>query len=313
MIDIGCYTALCSAAGHSEEGRMDQRESPAVARRRLRLGLRRLREASGLTQSEVADRLKVSLSKVARIELGESSVSNADLQALLRVFDVTDEKQSAELNRHWEAARARAWWDDSRYRTHVTPGTIELLQFESDARTIYTFHPTLVPGIVQTPAYSEAILALWPDLPTAERDIRLDFRMRLREHVLDRPDRPGLVLIIDESVLSREVGGPRLMIEQMRDLLAVGGDERIAIHVLPLAPFAVLSLEAPFVLLEMGDEDFVLYKESTLTDELLDNPDVVARYRGIVKQMLAKSLSVDASMRLIEAKAATLASALDRI
>lgn len=266
-----------------------------------------------MTQGDVAKRLKWSLSKVNRIELGEVTVSNTDLQAMLRLFDVIDGAVAEELSRHCDIARTRGWWDDARYRVHVTPGMIELLQFQTDARTIFTFHPTLIPGIVQLPTYAAAVLALWPDLPAEDREIRLEFRNRLRIDVLDRHEPPTCVLIIDESVLSREVGGAQLMIDQLRELLAVGRTRPIEIRVLPLAPFGVLSLESPFALLEMADDDSVLYRESTLSDELLDNRDLVARYQGIVAQMLEKSLSVEASVRLIEAKIANLASALDRV
>ena len=101
--------------------------------------------------------------------------------------------------------------------------------------------------------------------------------------------------------------------DQLRELVTATRTKQIEIRVLPLAPFGALSLEAPFALLEMTDDDSVLYRESTLSDELLDNRDLVARYRDIVAQMLEKSLSVEASIRVIEAKIAALASALDRI
>jgi transcriptional regulator with XRE-family HTH domain len=317
MITSQSHTSICDIADavprKAGPGQMDQHESPAVARRRLRMALRELRDEAGMTQRQVADELAWSLSKVNRIELGEVAISKTDLQALLRLLKIGDTSRGAELHRHWDATRVRSWWDDPRYRTNVTAATIELLQFEGDASAIYAFHPTVVPGIVQAYDYTKAVLALWPDLPADERTARLDFRMKLRDHVLERPDPPRVVLIIDESVLSREVGGPQVMIEQLQALVAYGRQERVAIHVLPLAPFAVLSLEAPFVLLEMGDNDTVLYRESTLTDEMLDNREVVDRYHGIVKEMLAKSLSVEASMRLIEAKAAMLAYELARM
>jgi hypothetical protein len=190
---------------------------------------------------------------------------------------------------------------------------VKLLQFAGDARTIHSFHLTLVPGLLQIPAYSEKILELWPELSDEQKAIRLEFRTRLREHVFNRPDPPRCVFIIDESVVSREVGGREVMLDQLRDLVRVGRDSRFEIRVLPLAPFAVLTLESPFVLLDMGDDDTVLYQESTVDDQLMDSdPKKVAEYQGIVQQMLEKSLSVQASRHLIEAKVAALLSALDR-
>lgn len=293
---------------------IDQNESPAVARRRLRLAIRTIREAAGLTQGDVAAQLKWSLSKVNRLELGEVAVSNTDLQALLRLFGVTDPARVEELIRQGDIARSRRhWWHESRFRNEVTAGTIELLQYAGDARALYGFYPVLIPGLAQTPAYSAQILELWPGMPDETKKVRLEFRTRLREHVFDRSHPPRCTFVIDESVISREVGGPRVMIEQLESLLAACRDGKIELRVLPLAPFAVFSMEAHFILLDIGDDDAVLYRESSANDELLaDSPDKVIEYRDIMRQMLEKSLGLDASLRLIEARVANLRSALDR-
>src|SRR5215813_2073851 len=108
-------------------------ESPAVARRRLRLALRNAREAKGLTQAQVAERLEWSLSKVNRIEGGEVTVSNTDLQALLHLYEVAEPDRIEQLTEDGRAARRRGWWDQPRYRESTTPATLQLLQFESQA------------------------------------------------------------------------------------------------------------------------------------------------------------------------------------
>jgi transcriptional regulator with XRE-family HTH domain len=291
---------------------MVPQESPAVARRRLRLALRKLRETAGLTQGDVAKRLEWSLSKVNRIELGEIKVSNTDLQALLRLFDVEDEARIEELNQHCRIARQRSWWDEAQFRTHVTPGMIHLLQFAGDAAVIYAFHSTLLP-LVQTPAYAEQVLASMREgLSEEQRRYRLDFRLRLQEHIFGRPTPPGCTLIIDESVVLRQMGSAELMIEQLRELIRLARAAVIEIRILPLAPTRLLTLEGAFALVEMSDGDAVLYQESTLTDEIVDHPETIETYRGIVKQMLDVALRGEVSVRLIEAKVATLSSELDR-
>ena len=138
-------------------------EAPAVARRRLRLALRKAREAKGLTQAQVAEALDWSLSKVNRIETGEVTVSTTDLHALLRLFEVTDAAQVDRLVADARASRRRGWWDEPRYRQHLTPAMLQLFQFETEATTIRIFHPTLIPGLLQTRAYAEAALGVWRD------------------------------------------------------------------------------------------------------------------------------------------------------
>lgn len=292
---------------------MSARNSPAVARRRLRLALRNLREENSFTQGEVAKRLEWSLSKVNRIEIGDVAVSGTDLQALLRLFNVTDEGRTATLTEDCRAARRREWWDKPDVRPRLTPATVELLQFQGDASRIYTFQLALIPGLVQTRSYAESVLAYWiGELSQEERSARLDVRMRWRSFVFDQPEPPRCIIVLDESTVSREVGGPGVMIEQLRELLQRGQDPNIEIRILPLVDAAFVASAAPFFLVELDDQDAVLYRENYMTDELIDAPAEVARYRDLMRQVLAKSLSVEASARLIEARVAALASSLDR-
>ena len=62
---------------------MTSPESPAGARRRVRLAVREAREARGLTQGQVAEAMEWSQSKVIRIESGEVTISPNDLRPLL--------------------------------------------------------------------------------------------------------------------------------------------------------------------------------------------------------------------------------------
>jgi len=65
-------------------------QDPTVQRRRLRLELRRARDAAGLRQADVARAMDWSPSKLIRIERGDVSVSTNDLKALLNHYGVKD-------------------------------------------------------------------------------------------------------------------------------------------------------------------------------------------------------------------------------
>ena len=60
--------------------------SPVVRRRRLGLELRALREATGMSGEEVAERLSWSTSKLSRMEIGRNPPSPADLVKLLDLY-----------------------------------------------------------------------------------------------------------------------------------------------------------------------------------------------------------------------------------
>ena len=289
-------------------------ESPAVARRRLRFALRRAREAKGLTQGEVAKRLDWSLSKVNRIESGEVTISSTDLQAMLRLFDITDTDKIAQLTADARASRRRGWWDEPAYRQRLTPPTMQLLQFETEASAIRVFQPTLIPGVLQTPAYAQYVVNFYSeDLDEATRQARLEIRMRRHEQVFDRPDPPDYFLMLDESVLFREMGGPQVMSEQLRQLLVHISKPHITVRVVPMADAVTLTMLGQFTIFDLGDEEnAVLYHESIIQDEIIHSSDLIGFHRQHFDQKWDQALDEEASARLIDARAAAMLSSLDR-
>lgn len=288
--------------------------SPAVARRRLRLALRKARESKGLTQGEVAKRLEWSLSKVNRIESGEVTISSTDLLAMLRLFDVTDPDRVAQLRADARTSRRRGWWDEPRYREHLSSATMQLLQFETEASAIRVFQPTLVPGLLQTTAYSQYVVNFYSeDLGAATRQARLEVRKQRPRQVFGRPDPPEYFLMLDESVLFREVGGAQVMAEQLQKLLAEIRRSGICLRVVPMADAVTLTMLGQFTIFDLGDEEnAVLYHESITQDEIIHNGDLIRFHRQHFDQNWSHALDEEASARLIEARAAAMLSSLDR-
>src|SRR5947207_546434 len=129
---------------------------PTTTRRRLRAELRRLRLAKGLSVEDVTNEVEWSTSKLVRIEGGQVGISVSDLNALLAVYDVDDAAQQEELRALARASRQRTWW--SAYQRFLSPSYQEFIGAESDAIRIRHYHPTMVPGLLQTPAYAQAII-----------------------------------------------------------------------------------------------------------------------------------------------------------
>lgn len=88
---------------NSDSGAGD--EDLTALRRDLCRSLRRHREATGLSQVRAAAELGWSESKFVRIELGTTSVSVTDVQAMLRLYGIYHADEVARL----EAAARRTW------------------------------------------------------------------------------------------------------------------------------------------------------------------------------------------------------------
>src|SRR6266496_5561502 len=134
---------------------MSRGPSPTVRRRRLAA---RLRENANLTIDEVGDRLECSASKISRIETGHVGVTPRDVRDMLEVYGVDDDERDALVQLAREA-RKKGWWHA--YNEVFTGAFVGL---ESDASFLHTHQALLVPGLLQTEAYTRAVIrAIRPD------------------------------------------------------------------------------------------------------------------------------------------------------
>jgi transcriptional regulator with XRE-family HTH domain len=285
---------------------MVQGDSPAVARRRVRLALRETREAGNLTQSQVADAMEWSLSKVMRIESGEVAIAPNDLKPLLAYLGVTDATRVSELLDAARAAKRRKLWsDEPRFREHLTQATRQLIQYEAEARAVRHFHHMLIPGRLQIAAYTRAILhAYQSELSEEIIQVRMDSRMRRRADLLARKDPPEIFVVLDESVLHREVGGSKVMGEQLADLVRLTKDLGVAVRVVSMTAAAPFALMGPFDILEMGSvNDAVLYREDSLADEIVEDQAKIRRHRDHFEQLWGLAYDATTSIKLLEERA----------
>jgi transcriptional regulator with XRE-family HTH domain len=277
---------------------MSTADTPAVARHRLRIALRHAREARQLTQSQVAEAMEWSLSKVMRIEKGDVNVSPADLRVLLSYLEVDD---PAEVKRLMADARTARRAADPRYREHLTPALLQMMQFELEATRIRHYGSVIVPGLLQTEAYAEAIFRSYED-ELSETDIRtrIEARLSRREQVLYRPDPPDYLLVLDESVLRRPVGGPAVMAEQLNTIRQLVEETAILVRVVPFEAAASVALLGPFTMLDLGDDqNTVLYRESYTMDEIVHASKTLIRHQKVFDQLWALALDDQESARLI--------------
>jgi transcriptional regulator with XRE-family HTH domain len=293
-----------------------QGESPAVARRRVRLALRRARDAKGLSQGAVANRMGWSISKVQRIEAGDNAISGTDLRALLDLYEVADQEEIDQLLEEARISRRQRWWTKPEFREHLTPGTMQLLQFEAEAVAVRSYQPVLVPGPFQTPAYAEFLLG-WFNVSLTEDDrrVRHDVRMQRRAQFTESADGPRYFLILDESALRREIGGLGVMAEQLEQLAEIARRPDVHVRIVPLKEGAVLGLVGQFAVLDLTDDDLddaVLYRESFTKDSIDHDPKEVAFHREMFETFWRQSLDEEKTIRAIIAEAASLRARVDR-
>jgi transcriptional regulator with XRE-family HTH domain len=127
---------------------MPSDQSPTVRRRRLGAEMKRLREEAGVTREQAAERLDSWASKISRIEIGRSGIRKIDLEALLDLYRVEDQRLRDALVTLARDSRKRGWWSDQ--KGVLDRVFFDFVTMEGEAEQLRSFENHVVPGLFQT-------------------------------------------------------------------------------------------------------------------------------------------------------------------
>ncbi|MEW2396743.1 helix-turn-helix transcriptional regulator [Streptomyces sp. NPDC046862] len=270
--------------------------NPTVRRRRLGQELRRLRELKGMTAEEVAERLLVSQSKISRLENGRRSISQRDVRDLCGVYEVEDHRIVDSLMQMAKDSRQQGWWHafgDIPYSVYIG--------LETDAASLRVYEPQVVPGLLQTPAYAEALIqGALPETPTTDVEKRVQVRLRRQERIsADEPLR--LWAVVDEAALRRAVGSRLIMREQLEQLVEQSQLPHVTVQILPFEMGAHPGLNGQYAILEFPDaaDSSVVYIEGVTSDLYLEKAHDVQKYSVMYEHLRAQALNAEQSRQFI--------------
>ncbi|HEX6075391.1 MAG TPA: helix-turn-helix transcriptional regulator [Micromonosporaceae bacterium] len=231
--------------------------------------MRDLRDTAGLTLRDAGDHIMRDPSTISRIEAGTLPARLPDVMELLNLYGVDDLTVRAGLEQFTRDVWRKGWWDG--YTEIVPDKIIDAAWLEARATNIRHFSTLVLPGLVQTPEYAEAVIrAAGPETSDEQLQQWVTFRMK-RQEVLTGEDAPDYQVILDESALQRVVGGPVVMREQLARLLDVSRRPNVTVRVLPFSTgplsspdggFTVFAMPNPFPLVaQINSEGGALYLE----------------------------------------------------
>ena len=277
-------------------------QGPVVQSAILRRVLVQLRKDNGLTQEEVAGDLEWSASKLIRVEGGRSSITKTDLDALLTRYHVDSEAERERLQRLNREARERAWWDV--YRDQITPNYLNYVGYEAGASFIRQFPGTVIPGLLQTAEYADALTRIAVDGEKRIAEI-VDLRMQRQSELARRSKPPRQFYVLDEAVIRRHVGieiDPAIMPGQLRYIAdRAARDNLLTIRLIPFTAGAHTGLSGPFTLLEFDSLPDLLYLDAgrgPLVIVIGDDTEV-AWYRDNFESLLDRALPENESVEFI--------------
>lgn len=274
---------------------MAEVRSPTVRRRELGALLRALRNEKGLTVEQVATSLMCSPSKVSRMETGHGAATPRDIRDLCNLYGVTGEAERDQLMSLAREGKRAGWWqgyDLDYFATYVG--------LEAEATGIRYFQSTIVPGLMQTPAYARAMHEAGIPKFTPERiDQLIEVRLT-RQRVLVRKPPVRLEVILDEAVLHRLVGGAEVMKGQLDRLIEMSNQPNVSIQVIPYSAGAHPAMDSTFNILEFaGPVSSVVYVEGLVGWIYVERSPDVDRYRQVFEHLRTVASAPRESVELI--------------
>lgn len=268
--------------------------SPMLRRHALARELKKLRQAAGLTHTEVARQLGWQQGKVSKIESARQGVGVEAVMALVEICGAGGE-QRERLVQLAHDARAKPWWES--YSDVLSAGLSAYVGFEAGAATIRAFATETVPELLRTRDYAGAVLAARGAGASLERRLELLLE-RQRTPVEDRG--AELDVVLAESALRRTVGGAGVLREQLSHLADLGRRPNVTLRVLPFTAGAT-AVEVPFSLLSFGGElhpDVLCVPCKSSGSSSVEAEDVDGYRRGF-RELHAQSLSVEESQQFL--------------
>ncbi|MFG2013762.1 helix-turn-helix domain-containing protein [Actinomadura geliboluensis] len=248
--------------------------SPTIKKRALSRKLVELREQCGMTTSEVCKRLRWSPSKLNYIEKAKWVDPNSDSVAdLCELYGVgpSDTEALIKLTRE---ARQRGWW-----RKYNDVFRDDYVGLEAGASEIFTFQTTLIPGLLQTPGYIEAVTRLAGIQDDAEIRRHVAARTQ-RQEIISRKSAPcRFHALIDENALVR-IKDTAVRSEQIRHLINASTRPNVDIQLLLLVDGLYPGTSEPFSYLKFPEpsERDIVFLETTIDDRMMEEEDELERY-----------------------------------
>lgn len=274
---------------------MTDNPNPSVRSRQVSALLRTLREDLGLSGAEVAKALGMSPSKISRLETGARGLRVEDVAAMLGHYQVPEQKRAQILDQV-RKAEERGWWESQGL------GLPELWQalinFESRATRIQNFEALVIPGLLQTDEYTEAIIASINKTLSQVELTNLVASRRARQAVLGTR-RLQFLAIIDESAIRRPIAESGVMRRQLRHLVDAADRPNVTVRVVPLRSGQYAGLQGPFACLDFAEEPSLVYIENHHFGMFLDEKEDIAAYRVALGNILNDALEPAESAELI--------------
>ncbi|MCN9244580.1 helix-turn-helix transcriptional regulator [Streptomyces sp. RY43-2] len=250
--------------------------------------LKALREDSGLTQEEFAERVRYSVAYIAKIEQGKR-------------FPPTDLPRRAEEVLGPVAFKVLSAAARSLTRRAVLASWFRhWAGIEEEAISLYAYECRAVPGLLQPEPYIRAIFERRLP-PASEEQIEREVTSRLdRQHLISTNQNTAFSFIIEQSVLERRMGGREVTRQVINHLLEMGTRRNVEIQIMPTVQEDHCGIDGLMYLAETSAHQWIGYTEGQRSSTLISAPKDISVLLQRYGKLRSQALDCRATVKLLE-------------
>lgn len=255
--------------------------------------LRAARISAHLTGKELSEQAGWAPSKVSRIELGNQTPTEDDLDTWARICGMDLDATAGLHGLLGELESSRIQWKH-RLRSGLAPVQEDYNRLVARSDRVCHFETTLVPGLLQTREYAHQTffgIAVLHRTPQDEVEGAVAKRMERQRHLYDTSKQ--FEFLISEPVMRWLLCPPEVMRGQLDRLQTVIGLPNIRFGVLPMG---VMLKTAPQNKFELYDE--AVHIETFTADERRSGEEY-EKYREILDRLWEEAAEGEDARRLI--------------
>ncbi|MBW5483843.1 helix-turn-helix domain-containing protein [Streptomyces bambusae] len=173
-------------------------------------------------------------------------------------------------------------------------------ELEERAVALNTYECRLVPGLLQPESYARAIIENTPP-PTTSDGVEAMVTARLeRQKLLQRVPLIAFNFIIEQSVIERRIGGPKVTREVIDRLLECAKLPNVDIQIMPTVQPKHAGTDGPFQLLETEEHEWLGYTEGPKMGQVISSPKDLSTLHQQYAKLRFQALNPADSVGLLE-------------
>ncbi|GDY34013.1 helix-turn-helix domain-containing protein [Gandjariella thermophila] len=263
--------------------------------RALCAALREARIASGISQRELGRLLSITYTNISLWENGHRVPSIETVAMILAALRTSPDERQRILDLARNASE-RNWLTSG--LAGVPQQLAGSTECERAASRITEWSPAIVPGLLQTPDYTRAIMTAGGRIAPDDVELRIMVRAGRRE-VITRVEPVEYLALIGENALYEPIGSPTARVHQLRHLADMAERPNIVVQIVPARIGWHPGLAGPFILYDFPDASPVVYFEHHSSGAFVPDAHNVSEYRKAIEWIREIARDPDESLALV--------------